>query len=130
MPSSVSRSIRMSGQSVMVAMRATTGRRSFSTTGRARRLRRVRDGWRMEFILPLSCLSRRRLDTRELLLELTRGVPEIVALLHVQIEVGRPGGEPAEAERHFSGDAALSAKDGVERRPAHTHSPRRLRDRD
>src|SRR3989475_8009446 len=36
MPSSVKRSMRMSGQSVIVAMRATTGRLSFSTTGRAR----------------------------------------------------------------------------------------------
>src|SRR5690349_21716157 len=36
MPCSVSRSTRTSGQSVMVAMRAMTGRLSLSTTGRAR----------------------------------------------------------------------------------------------
>jgi hypothetical protein len=38
MPSSVVRSIRISGQSVIVAMRATTGRFSLSTTARARML--------------------------------------------------------------------------------------------
>src|SRR5260370_23814324 len=120
----------MSGQSLMVAMRATTARSSFSTTGRARMLRKVRDGWRMALTLSLGRLSRCRLDTREFLLELTRGVPEVVTFLHVQIEVGRPGGEPAEPERHLGRDAALAAKDGIERWPAHAHSPRRLRNRD
>ena len=42
MPSSVSRSIRISGQSEIVMMRATIGRRSFSTTARARIDRKVR----------------------------------------------------------------------------------------
>jgi hypothetical protein len=43
MPSSVKRSIRMSGQSVMVAILATTGRFSFSTMGRAVIDRKVRE---------------------------------------------------------------------------------------
>src|SRR4051812_30411154 len=44
MPSSVARSISMSGHSVMVAMRATTGRWSFRTTGRAFTVANVRAG--------------------------------------------------------------------------------------
>src|SRR5688572_32772789 len=41
MPSSVKTSMRMRGQSVMVAMRATIGRSSFKTTGLALRLLNV-----------------------------------------------------------------------------------------
>ena len=47
MPSSVWRSIRISGQSVMVAMRAVTGRFSLRTTGRALMLLKVSDSDRM-----------------------------------------------------------------------------------
>src|SRR3982074_2333224 len=43
MPSSVVRSIKMSGHSVIVAMRATTGRLSLSNTGRAWMLLNVSD---------------------------------------------------------------------------------------
>src|SRR5260370_395005 len=49
--------MRISGQSVMVAMRATTGRLSFSTTGRARRLRRVTAGCRMSWLRPRRLLN-------------------------------------------------------------------------
>src|SRR5690348_3637102 len=47
----------MSGQSVIVAMRATTGRLSLSTTGRARMLRSVRVGWRMSWLRPRRLLE-------------------------------------------------------------------------